>query len=207
MSKKLQHSRQDVQQPAEGLAAVTVQVLLLARKFREGFAQGREVEDRVVAESARSARRFKNFAVHAICNHCYCASLFRDREHADEVGRALFLALSLKRAQEPGDIFLRRRAFAGIARRAHAGLAIKRWNHEAGVVRADRLVCASRSVKRLADRVLGKRRGVLRETRKRGKTRKQLQLKTKRSYVGDRQKFRELAGIGGSQVQLYERSH
>src|SRR6267378_7429314 len=68
---------------------MTVLILFFRGELRERFLQDREVEDRIVAESSRTARRFQYFSVYVIRNHCDCSSFFRQRNCANKIRSTL----------------------------------------------------------------------------------------------------------------------
>jgi len=95
--KKLQHCGQDVQQAAKSLAAMAVKILFVAGEFSEGFAEGGEVKDRVIAKATRAMRLVEDFSVHSVGDHGEHSSFARHRQRANEVSRALVATESLQR--------------------------------------------------------------------------------------------------------------
>src|SRR5260370_11526632 len=75
-------------------------VFLFGGKLRKCSLEGREVEHRIVAKSARSARRLQDFSVNAIRYDGYRSSAFRQRNRANEIRSTLGSCLVAQLAEQ-----------------------------------------------------------------------------------------------------------
>src|SRR5258708_36736365 len=80
-------------------------IFYFSRQLRNCLLEGREVEQRVVAESAQPARRFQDFSVNAIRNNGHGSSALRYGDRTNEMCLALRSCLAPHFAQPLFDSF------------------------------------------------------------------------------------------------------
>src|SRR5207253_9971445 len=68
---------------------MAVLTLLLSRKFRESFLQGREIKYRIVAKPSHPSWRFQNFSIDVVRNHCQDLPFAHQRNGANKMRGAL----------------------------------------------------------------------------------------------------------------------
>src|SRR5438067_9356636 len=78
---------------------MAVLTLLLSRKFRESFLQGREIKYRIVAKPSHASWRFQNFSIDVVRNHCQDLPFAHQRNGANKMRGALFANFILHFAQ------------------------------------------------------------------------------------------------------------
>ena len=150
---------------AQGVAAVGHGVLLVAVDLgeRAGAAEHVRQEQRVVAEALASPPLVPDAALDRALRHDLRTVLVHEHERACEAGGALGVRHVAQRREQLGVVRGVIARLAGIAGRVHAGRAVERINHQAGVVGQCREP-AGRLVRRacLDARVALERVGVLR---------------------------------------------
>src|ERR1700739_3768915 len=171
MTARLQHARQNLQQPPESFSAMAMEILKGAGKFSERFLQSREVKDRVVTKAAGPSGRLENKSIHAIADDGNYISFPRHRQYANKARRPRFIPLSRQCSKEFCDVWRVRGRRARVARGMHAWFAAEGGNHQPGIIRAHCLVGNGRRMQCLADGIFSERGRILGKWRKLGKSR------------------------------------
>ena len=113
------------EQSAKCFSAMTVLVFLLGGKLRKGFLESSEIENRIVAKAARSACGFQNFPVDTLRHDREGASLFRERNHTNEMRSAFASGFSTHLVQQLFDSLRIRRAGPRVPRGLYSGRSAK----------------------------------------------------------------------------------
>jgi hypothetical protein len=143
------------EEAAEGLAAVAVEIFFFARDFGEGFAEGREEEDWVVAEAGGALGTIEEDAIDLRGDYDADFAALGCGDDADEMGSAGIAFAATHGVEEFRDAVGVGGVGAGVAGGVDAGGAGKRRDDEAGIVGDDQVVGEAGVVEGFAEGVFG----------------------------------------------------
>src|SRR2546422_998460 len=101
---------------AKRFAAVAVKILFLRGEFGKCHAEGREEENRIVAEALRAARRFEQFPLNAVGDDGQNLSRASQSDDADKMRFAIPAGLAAHFHEQFGDAFRVAGVFTGVTR-------------------------------------------------------------------------------------------
>ena len=109
---------------------------LLSRYLSQGLTIGRVVEDRIVAETVATARRFQqeSFPYAGRDLRQGIVSAFEVRDNADEATRTFTIGHGFNVGKKFPEVRIITRSDTCVARRINAGRAVQRVDREAGVI-------------------------------------------------------------------------
>src|SRR6266849_3284757 len=148
---------------------MATQIFFFSGKLRKSFLKSREVEHRIVAESARSTRCLQDFSVNTIRDDRHGSSAFRQSDRANEIRHTLGSCFVSHLAQQFFNPLRICRLRPSVSRGMNAWRAAESRHDEPRVVGEDQSVLKPRVMQRLAGRIFGECWSVFLERGKRMK--------------------------------------
>lgn len=154
---------EEVEELRESFAAMAVLVFFADGKLGEGFAEWREKENRIVAESCIAARCWQDFAIHAIGHNGERAAAAGERNGTSKMPTAFRTGSAAEVVQQLRDAVGAGRRRACIASGVHPGRSAQSRNDKSGIVCENEAIVKFGIMQRLAGRIFRKRRCSFRE--------------------------------------------